>query len=244
MNKLYITYSADDGFGSQYQGIIYTIIYAYFNNLEYVHTLVTSMHHNYDNNTDFIKKANECMNVQNNFLNISNIDRRKIVNIDGNTIYPYIKSNVNVFLRNNEAINKIKEIFWINKDKNVYKNNKKNVAIHIRRPNKHDNRIEGANTPDSYYLYVINYIRRKYKDTDLLFHIYSQGNVTDFDIYKNDDIIFHINKDVFETFVELVGADILVTSASSFSYIAAILNDSEVYYLPFWHPPLENWIIL
>ena len=33
-------------------------------------------------------------------------------------------------------------------------------------------------------------------------------------------------------------------SASSFSYIAAILTDAEVYYLPFWHKPKKEWIIL
>ena len=38
-------------------------------------------------------------------------------------------------------------------------------------------------------------------------------------------------------------SDILVTSASSFSYSAALLNNGEIYYKPFWHPPMNNWII-
>ena len=79
---------------------------------------------------------------------------------------------------------------------------------------------------------------------DLCFHIYSQGNIENFNCYKNDDVILHIDEDVTTTFIGLVGSDILVMSASSFSYIAAILTDAEVYYLPFWHKPKKEWIIL
>ena len=89
---------------------------------------------------------------------------------------------------------------------------------------------------------IIN-IREKYKHKDLQFHIYSQGNIQDFDYFISNDTIFHINEDLTNTFIGLVVADILVTSASSLSYSAALISDGEIYYLPFWHPPLDNWII-
>jgi hypothetical protein len=57
-------------------------------------------------------------------------------------------------------------------------------------------------------------------------------------------MLFYIDEDLKDTFTALVGSDILVTSRSSFSYIAAILNDGEIYYLPFWHKPKKNWIII
>lgn len=38
-------------------------------------------------------------------------------------------------------------------------------------------------------------------------------------------------------------ANILLTSKSSFSYAAAMLNENIVYYLPFWHKPSEKWKI-
>ena len=48
---------------------------------------------------------------------------------------------------------------------------------------------------------------------------------------------------MIDTFMGMVNSNILVTSASSFSYIAAFLNEGEIYYKKFWHPPMEKWIV-
>jgi GR25 family glycosyltransferase involved in LPS biosynthesis len=239
-----------DGFGSQFQSIVFYILYANFNNLDYVHKKIKNMEHNYNNESDFIERVNHCMNIQGNYDDyddydyIKNINAYNINTSSREDIYRVVDHNVDLYTSNNEAIDKIKRCFWQNKDKDVYKNNKFNIAVHIRRPNIHDDRIEGTNTEDLYYLNIINHIREKYKNKDVCFHIYSQGNIENFNCYKNDDVVFHIDEEVTKTFVGLVGSHVLVMSASSFSYIAAILTDAEVYYLPFWHKPKKNWIIL
>ena len=115
--------------------------------------------------------------------------------------------------------------------------------MHIRRHNSRDTRIAGTDTPDSYYLNLINTIREKYIDKPLKFHIYSQGNENNFNMYKNNDTVFHLNESVQDTFTGLVYGDILVMSRSSFSYIAALLSNGIIYYEKFWHPPLYNWIV-
>jgi len=242
-----------DGFGSQFQSIVFYILYAKFNNLNYVHKKIKNMEHNYNNESDFIERVNRCMNIQGNYDDYDDYDYVKnINNYSINTssreyIYRVVEENLDLYTTNNDAIDKIKRCFWQNKDKDVYKNNKFNVAVHIRRPNIHDDRVEGTNTEDSYYLNAMNSIREKYKNKEdicLCFHIYSQGNIENFNCYKNDDVVFHINEEVTKTFVGLVGSDALVMSASSFSYIAAILTDAEVYYLPFWHRAKKGWITL
>ena len=211
---------------------------------------IKNMEHNYNNESDFIERVNHCMNIQGNYDDYDDYDYIKNINAYSiNTssrehIYRVVDQNVDLYTSNNEAIDKIKRCFWQNKDKDVYKNNKFNIAVHIRRPNIHDDRIEGTNTEDLYYLTAMNSIREKYKNKDVCFHIYSQGNIENFNCYKNDDVVFHIDEEVTKTFVGLVGSHVLVMSASSFSYIAAILTDAEVYYLPFWHKPKKNWIIL
>lgn len=203
------------------------------------------MEHNYNNDNDFIEKINNFINITNNYLNISDIsitDTNMIPLVD---IYKNVESNIDIYTNDNPSMNKIKDCFWKNKDKNYFKNNKFNISLHIRRPNSHDNRIDGTNTCDYYYLNIINHIREKYKnDKDILFHIYSQGNIKNFECYINYDVILHIDEELTSTFTGLVASDILVTSKSSFSYIAAFLTDGEVYYLPFWHPPKKNWIVL
>ena len=154
----------------------------------------------------------------------------------------WFEENIDVAC-SSEDLSLIKSYFWQNKERNIFKNDKINVVVHVRRPNQRDNRIQGTNTPDSYYLNIIKIIREKYKDKNWLFHIYSQGKLEDFKVYENIDVTLHINEDTCKTFIGMVAADILVTSISSFSYIAALLSDGEVYYNNFWHNPKKEWIV-
>ena len=47
---------------------------------------------------------------------------------------------------------------------------------------------------------------------------------------------------MLEAWLSLVGADILVTSHSSFSYSAALYNEGLTVYSDFRHSPLPSWI--
>jgi len=76
-----------------------------------------------------------------------------------------------------------------------------------------------------------------------LFHIYSQGEDKNFEIFKAKDTILHLNEELPLTFISMVAADILVTSASSISYAAALLSDGVIYYKRFWHNPRKEWFI-
>jgi hypothetical protein len=243
-NKI-IPVERNDGFGAQFQTIVFTILFSEFNNLEYIHRNIETMEHNYNNDNDFIYKINNCMNIHGNYPDVSSINNyNDVIYVRNEDIYKNVEDNIDKYTKNSESMNKIKQCFWKNKDRNVYKNNKFNIAVHIRRENKCD----GGNTervrPDSFFLNAINNLRSLYDEEEVLFHIYSQGNINSFDLYKNDDVVFHIDEDLCETFIGLVGANVLVTSASSFSYIAAILSDADIYYLPFWHKPKSDWISL
>ena len=136
----------------------------------------------------------------------------------------------------------IKNCFWKNKNKNFYNNNI-NIAVHIRRENIEDRGLAGdrATTPNNYYLNIMNRIREKHKNA--LFHIYSQGELINFQELIKDDVIFYLNHDIINTFIGMVSANILVISPSSFSYVAALISDGEIYYKPFWHKPRKSWII-
>jgi hypothetical protein len=230
-----------DGFGAQYQKIIQTYCYCKLNNMEYAYRPLRIVEHNYKNEEDYVNKLENFINLKSKLpniepdMNIYNIDYRHIRSIFEEDMDKSGKS---------DAMQFIKDCFWENKSRDFFKNGKINIAVHIRRHNSHDNRIEGANTPDNYYLNVLNNIRQKYKGNELCFHIYSQGHIDDFNCYINNDVILHINEDIITTFIGLVSAEILVMSASSFSYAAALISDGEIYYLPFWHNPCSNWIII
>jgi hypothetical protein len=103
----------------------------------------------------------------------------------------------------------------------------------------------GTDSSDLTYINVINNLRGLYHFARPIFHIYSQGDVEQFKtVFAGDDIVLHIDETLEDTFTAMVFADVLVTSTSSFSYTAALLSDGEIYYIPFWHPPLGDWIII
>ena len=245
MNNVYYTNFSYDGFGAQYQKIILTYIFCKMNNLNFAYFPLKYVEHNYNNDEEYKNKLENLMNLIGNISNYN--DTMKVNTIDYlKTIIPYFEKNIDNCC-GSQHMKFIKDCFWENKDKNYFNNNKINVAVHIRRENPHDKGEAGerATTPNRYYLEIMNKIREKYKDNDkkVLFHIYSQGVITKFIDLANSDVKFYLNYDICESFIGMVSAEILLTSPSSLSYIAALISDGEIYYKKFWHNPRKNWII-
>jgi len=136
----------------------------------------------------------------------------------------------------------------------IYKNKKSpfnkdifNIAIHIRKFNKCDNRTSSiAPYTNQYYVELINIVREffLYINKPILFHIYSQGALEEFHELEIESVIFHLNESIQDTFNGFLFADLLVTGPSSFSYVAGLLTDSDVIYVPFdQHVPCKKWRI-
>jgi hypothetical protein len=67
------------------------------------------------------------------------------------------------------------------------------------------------------------------------------NRIEDFDVIPN--LRKEINLDPIETLKGMATADALIISRSSFSYFAALFNKGMVIYFPFWHKPLNDWLI-
>jgi hypothetical protein len=125
------------------------------------------------------------------------------------------------------------------------------LAVHIRRPNCDDTRPNGGEEyTNEYYIQTLLKIRNTYYGYDsnnrIQYHIYSQGDVDKFANIINHnilgiDVMLHLNEPTEDTFIGMTVADILVTSASSYSYTAAFLCDGDIYYTEFWHKPCSWW---
>jgi len=226
-----------DGFGSQFQVIIASVIYAELNNKKFVYTPFQRMEHNYTHDNDFIAKKEHLINFIGNFELNKNHTNHSYINYK-----LHFDANV-VAYANSLSLKKIKQIFRANKNINRYFNNDNlNIVVHIRRPNSHDNRIEGTDTSDTIFLNIINKLRIMYASKNPLFHIHSQGKIEGFTQFKAPDVVLHLNKSTEESFTAMVLADVLVTGTSSFSYTAGLLSEGIVYYVPFWHAALPSWI--
>jgi len=236
--------SLSDGFGSQYQHIISCILICINMDYTFIYTPIQKMEHNYDDDPHFIENIEEFINLRKFYTTIeeaTETEKKNIQILDMSAKY-VIDRNIDRYTNKN-VLSIIRYMFWENKDiRSIFNKEYMNIVIHIRRPNPHDNRIQGANTDFQIYLNLIEKIRKENPFKKLLFHIHSQGEETDFDIFNKHDIILYLNCDLRESFLQMCAADILVISASSFSYIAGFICEGTVYYIPFWHAPINTWI--
>lgn len=72
--------------------------------------------------------------------------------------------------------------------------------------------------------------------------LYSQGAASDFIGLQQLGVELFLDIDPIWTMQQLVEADILIMSKSSFSYVAALISDGIKLYEPFWHSPMSQWI--
>lgn len=240
-----------DGFGAQFQSVLWIYLYAELTGNKFVYTDIN--HIDLISNSGSIKdtenentltEVSDYMGFNKYCINANSI-KENINSSYENKSYQIIQSNMeSVF--NSEVFLSYKDFFY--KDK-ISRFNKEyiNVAIHIRKLGnfeKENGRFRAGthDIPDEYYLDKMNLIKNKYIDKKILFHVYSQGNPEMFKNFMFDNTILHLNEKILDTFNDLIFADILVTCRSSFSYLAALLSNNEVYYLTFWHPPLNHWI--
>lgn len=226
-----------DGFGSQFQNLIAAVIYAELNKKQFVYSPFQSMEHNYTHDPEFLARKERFINFITHFrLNEPRLKAQS--NIPYKTFFD---ANIAACAQSN-ALQKIRRIFKENKNlTNFFQNINCNVAIHIRRPNPHDSRIDGADTPDKVFLTIINSLRKSYSAHKPLFHLFSQGKLENFRKYQAIDTVLHLNESIEDTFLGMVAADVLIVGASSFSYTAGLLSEGAVYYIPFWHAPLPHW---
>jgi hypothetical protein len=54
-----------DGFGAQYQHIIFGMMYAELNHKTYIHKPITQMAHNYNGNPNFVDEIEDFLNIKN-----------------------------------------------------------------------------------------------------------------------------------------------------------------------------------
>ena len=242
MDKKYYTIKTQtyDGFGAQYHAIMSGIAYAAHENLEYIHTPLEALGSQHGGNAQEL----------NTFIGIptgtppKNMDEMKqepyseIVHLSKNPSEYYTKS----------VVDKIRKYYYGSKKPNI---SPPDIAIHIRRGDvtreKNRSEVEGPFGGNRYvdnseYKHIIAMLEREYPEYNIT--IFSQGSEGDFADLASNKVRFSLNEDLTSTFHSLVRAKVLVTSISSLSYSAAILNENTIYYMDFWHRPLDHWNIL
>lgn len=265
--RYYSTIPFDDGLGAQFQRFVWTCIYAEeCEESTFIYRSPNKMAHNYTDDPKYIEKMESLMNMKPNYLNYNDaIEDKSIEHImtpDFYDIFNYVERNIDKCMKS-KSMERIKGYYWANKDRarerlRVYRIPEggeciytHHLAVHIRRPNCDDTRPNGGEEyTNDYYIRSLMTIRDKYMMSDsnirIQFHIYSQGaeeKFADFRAHEilGPDVMFHINDSNEDSYIGMTLADILVTSASSYSYSAAFFCDGDIYYTEFWHKPCSWW---
>lgn len=228
-----------DGFGSQFQNIISSALFAMFENKTFCVTPIGSMEHNYNEDGSFYQDIENLMNQR---MLASNQPVKEYTEKKQWVDHQLSEGNAS---RVHEGIRIIREQFLRNK----HESPQRDVAVHIRRRNSVDqNSVDRAEqldfrfqTTDSSLCSVMRSILELSPRSQ--FHVFSQGKRSDFTFYDNDPRIkLRLNEPLNVTFLEMVCAKILVTATSSLSYTAALLSNGTIWApVPFWHVYPAFW---
>jgi hypothetical protein len=120
------------------------------------------------------------------------------------------------------------------------------IALHIRRGDVTLQSHPLRYTPNSKIRATIDSVIRTIERAGYAYHlsIYSEGVEQDFCGILDCPFELHLNGDPLDALQSMISSDILVMSKSSFSYVAALINQGSVIYEPFWHRPMSHWHLM
>ena len=251
--------SKKDGAGSQVQAILSTILFAKDMGIEYVHTPLSSIEHNYANDPTwsirwenffgFRKKFKLIDQVKNENIKLEHISNPLWIKKKRNTVFvvKHCHSYADLFPANYQKVMiNLKKLINIRPEhiKEVRNTVSYNFCLHIRRGDVSEEKYPLRYTHNDDIKKVLNEVVREMSFLNIPFniHLFSQGKIEDFCDFKDFQINYHLNKDEFFTLSSLISSDILLLAKSSFSYCAGLYTDGIVVYEKFWHNPLPKWI--
>ena len=159
------------------------------------------------------------------------------------------------------VINSIREKFnqtpARKKDQVIYKSDRFNIAVHVRRTVVIDSKViledDTAKAlrwlSNDYYEKVLKQVVQNIQTSKpICIYLFSTGKPEEFvEFSKYGDVHFCSEMNEYATFLHLVRADLLISSKSSFSYKPALLSDGiKVCPRNFWHsyPESKDWILV
>jgi len=253
-----------DGFGAQIQHYMWAAYYAESHNARFVMPIVEHIEHNYDKKPDWVSSLVDLMKLNDLFESNTSTLSSDVGLIPQTTYCNFVEANIDNFLES-ETMRKIRERFFSENDHllDKYCIRKKemldavNIAVHIRRNNSDDCRVVDPATTsfDIFRTEIDKLLLETPNDRNVRIHIVSQasfGEIRDgfFDYLRSGEngrkvtVAIHPSEDVIGPFLTMATADYLITSPSSFSYAAALLNKGTVIYYPFWHNPSKYWRLM
>jgi len=243
-----------DGAGSQIGRRISIWAYCKLNNIQYVHNPFFKMEHNYEKDNLFEDKWEQFFNLGNGELSLDDVDLSEVETTEN--MHEFFDKDNTPDLYDKVRDDFRKKYFMTEKPKLVYDENFINVAVHVRRGDIVGRkwRMRKRGLTDEYYIKIMEKLNEEKTDKPFKFYVFSQNKTAKrgfrmkkqgdlFEKYRNLDLKVELMIDgcPFFDFHHLLMSDILITSKSSFPYIAGLFSKNRVIYSDFWHEPKTYW---
>jgi hypothetical protein len=220
-----------DGFGAQYLAIMSGIAYCNHHNLIYVHTPFSNMEHDVD-----VDSLNTFIGINNDHLKLKNLMPSDKDQVTREQYSGLVHFSPRPSIYYTEDVLRTFRNFYYSTEKPLV--DELDIAVHIRRGDVTEGNIRY--TDNAFYVKLFQDLKQKYPDYSIT--VFSEGKYDDFKELGLDERRYKLNTDVRESYHSLVRAKVLVMSKSAFSYTCGLLNENTVYYVDFWHKPLDHWI--
>lgn len=131
---------------------------------------------------------------------------------------------------------------------NTFDNNYINIVVHIRRGETYNVSDENCELtkeryiPLTYYLNIMrNIIKYNSSKKKIMFHLYSENNIEDINLFKEFNISINLCDNMLQIFTNFVESDGIVCGKSGFSHQTAYMNNKMIFiYENFFTP--NSWI--
>jgi hypothetical protein len=256
-----------DGVGAQALAVMSTILFARSTGIKYVHTPFQKISHNSNGTPHWEEEWEEFFQLGNDELNtdqdrdwgLERVPVQSLLEIRNGTgkrlfavkhchefanLFPDRYAEILEDVRRRYSLSS-KQRFPLHQDAA-----RLNVAVHVRRGDvtargPHASRFTSNEFVASVVKEVLCAAHSKMTPA---VHLYSEGDASEFGPLLDLGATLHLGECAFATFHNLVNADVLVMSKSTFSYTAALLSIGvkifESFKSPrFAHAPLRQWIV-
>jgi len=215
-----------DGFGAQYFSVMSGIAFCEAKGYTYIHTPFVSIEHDVN-----VEELNMFVGIKNQINDTSTLSLTR-------KMYPedVLFSPRPSLYFTPPVIEKLRTFYYSTPKPEI---TPVDIAIHIRRGDVSKSAHNDRYNDNSVYVKLINTLKMQYPSYTI--NVFSEGKLADFKDLQLEDAQFRLNEDIKTTFHSFVTAKVLVTSKSCLSYAAAILNPNTIYYISFWHRPLDHW---
>lgn len=138
----------------------------------------------------------------------------------------------------------LRQKFWQNKPARARE--PFTIAMHVRRGDVTATSKSARNfTPNEAFVRTLDAIKAAVcaRVPEARIKLFSQGDPEIFAEFAEAGCELHLDESALETHLQLVTADVLISSKGAFSYTAGVLNDGITLYDPQKYRPLADWIV-